>query len=184
VLPSRQATSVSKTWRAMRVSCPEGGAGGRGRRAAGRADAELRGRSGWVARSAPAPARSSEAERTKVSSERNRQSRARTASGGDRRRAGIVAFIRGTHYSRHRFESRHLGRRYRLAAALNWGAQVGDCVATEAGNGNKPQKINMSTGGKLPATFDFLFNSRLIFEHTGECLRIGGAQGSSEKGWL
>ena len=35
-------------------------------------------------------------------------------------------------------------------------------------DGEKHRKFNMSTGGKLPANLDFLFSSRLYFEHTAK----------------
>lgn len=41
----------------------------------------------------------------------------------------------------------------------------------------KHQKFNMSTSGKLPANLDFLFRSRLYFEHTAMLVlerRTGG----------
>src|SRR5262247_1898698 len=99
---------------------------------------------------------------------RNVTSGARTAATRPNNGAGIIVFIRGTHYSRHSFREREgppFG--YRTCSPLEHGGAgaVTEWQGSHA-NGEKHRKFNMSTGGQLPANLDFLFCSRLYFEHT------------------
>ncbi len=55
---------------------------------------------------------------------------------------------------------------YRTCSALEQEAR-GEVTEWQGShsNGEKHRKFNMSTGGQLPANLDFLFCSRLYFEH-------------------
>src|SRR5215831_4511755 len=99
---------------------------------------------------------------------RNVTSGARTAATRPNIGAGISVFIRGTHYSRHSFRQqvetyRRVQNllRSRVEGAVRWAEWRRSHT-----DGQKHRKFNTSTGGKLPANLDFLFCSRLYFEHT------------------
>src|SRR5215510_4801808 len=74
---------------------------------------------------------------------RNVTSGARTAATRPNIGAGIIVFIRGTHYSRHSFREREKTRRSgtELAPFSSTGREYGDGVAREPHRWGKTQKI-------------------------------------------
>jgi hypothetical protein len=109
---------------------------------------------------------------------RNVTSGARTAATRPNIGAGIIVFIRGTHYRRHSFRER-VEPETQVQNLLPLSSQgVGEVTEWQESHtdGEKHRKFNMSTGGKLSANLDFLFSRRLYYEHTAKaCARA--AQG-------
>src|SRR5262249_10015948 len=98
----------------------------------------------------------------------NVTSGARTAATQPNIGAGLNVFMRGTHYSAHTFRV-HPRRVAGVQNLLGSEARGAGAVTEWQGShtdGQKHRKFNMSTGGQLPANLDFLFCSRLYFEHT------------------